>query len=63
MTGILVYNPRKPVVVQTDASKNGLGCAIMQEGHPVAFALRTLSKSEQKWAQIEKELLAIVFRF
>lgn len=47
--------------MQTDASKDGLGCVLMQNGHPIAYASRTLSKSEQKWAQIEKELLAIVF--
>lgn len=56
-----VYDPKKAVVVQTDASKDGLGCVLMQEGHPVAYSSRTLSKSEQRWAQIEKELLAIVF--
>lgn len=56
-----VYDPKEPVVVQTDASKDGLGCVLMQNGHPIAYASRTLSKSEQKWAQIEKELLAIVF--
>lgn len=56
-----VYDPKEPVVVQTDASKDGLGCVLTQNGHPVAYASRTLSKTEQKWAQIEKELLAIVF--
>lgn len=58
---LAIYDKEKPVVVQTDASKDGLGCVLLQEGHPVAYASRTLSKSEQKWAQIEKELLAIVF--
>lgn len=48
-------------MVQTDASKDGLGCVLTQKGHPVAFASRKLSKAEQKCAQIEKELLAIVF--
>ncbi|XP_055590166.1 uncharacterized protein K02A2.6-like [Uranotaenia lowii] len=47
--------------IQTDSSKHGLGSVILQQGRPVAYASRTLSGSEQKWAQIEKELLAIVF--
>lgn len=60
-TVLTIYDPAKPVTVQTDASKDGLGCVLFQDGRPVAFASRTLSKCEQKWAQIEKELLAIVF--
>lgn len=55
------FDQKKRVVIQTDASKDGLGCTLMQEGRPVAFASRTLHKNEKKWAQIEKELLAIVF--
>lgn len=58
---LAIYDPHKATIVQTDASKDGLGCVLIQEGRPVAFASRTLSISEQKWAQIEKELLAIVF--
>lgn len=58
---LVIYDPAKPVIVQTDASKDGLGCVIMQDGHPIAYASRTLSKSEQRWAEIEKQLLAIVF--
>lgn len=58
---LAIYDPGKPVIVQTDASKDGLGCVLIQDGRPVSFASRTLSRSEQKWAQIEKELLAIVF--
>lgn len=27
---LAVYVPRKPVIVQTDASKDGLGCVLLQ---------------------------------
>lgn len=54
------YNSTEPVVITCDASKSGLGAAILQE-KPVAFASRALTETEQRYAQIEKELLAITF--
>lgn len=58
---LAIYDPNVPVVVQTDSSKDGVGSVLLQNGQPVAYASRGLSVSERKWAQIEKELLAIVF--
>lgn len=49
------------VTLQCDASEKGLGAILLQNGQPVAFASRTLSETEQRYAQIEKECLAIVF--
>ena len=54
------FNPDKPVTIQTDASQSGLGSCLLQ-GHLVIYASRSLTNSEQNYAQIEKELLAIVF--
>lgn len=55
------YDVRKPVTLTCDASQYGLGAACLQEGKPVAYASRTLTDTETRYAQIEKELLAVVF--
>jgi len=55
------FDPAQPLVVQCDASKDGLGAALLQQGHPLAYASRALTSSEQNYAQIEKELLSVVF--
>ena len=55
------YDVTKPVTPIFDASKQGLDAACLQNGQPIAFASKVLAPNEQKWAQIEKELLAIVF--
>ena len=55
------YDQDKPLVIQTDASGKGLGSCLLQDGHPISFASRALTDCETRYAQIEKELLAIVF--
>ena len=55
------YEPEKPLVLQCDASEKGLGASLLQEGRPIAYASRALTPAECNYAQIEKELLAIVF--
>ena len=61
-TPVLQYfNTSKPLTISVDASIQGLGAALMQDNLPVAYASRTLNKSEKRYAQIEKEMLAIVF--
>jgi len=50
-----------PSVIQADASQHGLGACLLQKGKPIAYASCSLSSSERNYAQIEKELLAIVF--
>jgi hypothetical protein len=56
------FNPKDPIKVTSDSSKFGLGAVLEQreEGKwkPVAYASRSLTQSEQNYAQIEKETLS-----
>ena len=55
------YDRRKPVIVQADASQRGLGACLLQDGQPIAYASKSLTDTETRYANIERELLAIVF--
>ena len=55
------FDVAKPVTVQVDASQHGLGAVLLQEGHPVCYASRSLTSAESNYPQIEKELLAVVY--
>ena len=55
------YDQRKPVKVQADASQRGLGTCLLQEGEPIAYASKSLTDTETRYTNIERELLAIVF--
>lgn len=55
------FDTKKAVIIETDASKSGLGCCLKQDNKPVGFASRSLTEAEERYAQIEKEMLAIVF--
>ena len=54
------FNPKKEVTIQCDASSYGLGGVLLQEGRPIAYTSRALTPTEQRYAQIKKETLAIV---
>ena len=55
------YDRRKEVIVQADASLRGLGACLIQDGKPIAFASKSLTGAESHYANIERELLAVVF--
>ena len=60
------YDPALPVRLACDASSTGIGAVlshVMPDGseRPVAFASRSLTKTERKYAQIDKEALSIVW--
>ncbi|CAL8134117.1 unnamed protein product [Orchesella dallaii] len=60
------YDVSKETVVSSDASSYGVGAVLKQKQmdgtwRPVSYASRTLSKTEQGYAQIEKEALGITW--
>ena len=55
------YEPMEELTLQSDASQTGLGTVLTQNGQPLSFASRALSDTETRYAQIEKELLSVVF--
>ena len=64
-TPLRYYDRNLPVTVQADASLRGLGACLIQkhkgEDQPIAFASKSLTDTETRYANIKRELLAIVF--
>ena len=56
--GSRTFDSSKPTEGSGDASSQGLGLVLTHEDHPVTYASRALTQAEQRYAQIEKELLA-----
>ena len=56
-----LYDPHSEITLSVDASQYGLGACIMQDGVPVAYASRTLTDTHKRYAQVEKEMMAIEF--
>ena len=63
---LALYSPDRETIVSADASSFGLGAVSLQRQnsgslHPVAYASRSLSTTEQRYAQIEKEALTVTW--
>ena len=55
------FNTTKDVVLQVDASQVGLGAVLLQDGKPVTYASKALTPAEMRYANIGREMLAVVF--
>ena len=61
---LCMFNPKKPIRIETDASDLAIGGCLTQEydgkHHPIAYHSRKMSPAEQNYDIHDKELLAIV---
>ena len=63
---LALYDPSRETTVSADASSFGLGAVLLQrqpsgEQKPVAYVSRSMTPTEQRYAQIEKEALAFTW--
>ena len=57
---VCYYEPLQDLAMQCDASQSGLGAAIPQNDKPIEYASCDFTDLETRYAQIKKEMLAVV---
>lgn len=69
-TVLALYDPKAPTKVSADASSYGPGAVLLQvtddstdHWKPIAYASRSMSQTEQRYAQGEKEALAVTWAY
>lgn len=55
------YDVNANVTLSVDASSKAFGAVLLQNGKPVAYASKSLTKAQENYPQIEKEAAAIRF--
>ena len=64
-TVLALYDPQAKLKISANASSFGLGVVLCQQDgdkwRPVAYASRSMSETERRYAQIEKEALAVTW--
>ena len=56
-----IFNPKKDIMLTTDASEHSISGILSQDGHPIMYLSRRLTNTEFDYSNIEKEALAIVW--
>ena len=64
-TTLALYDQNAPTKIAADASAYGLGAVILQKHEdnwkPIAYASKSMTETERRYSQIEKEALALVW--
>ena len=63
---LALYDPNAKTIVSADASSHGIGAVLLQkqsneDTKPIAYISRSLSPTEERYAQIKKEALAFTW--
>jgi hypothetical protein len=53
-------NFNEAFTIETDASKEGIGAVLAQQGKPVAYTSQALGVTKKSWSTYTKEMLAII---
>ena len=54
------FNSEELIIIQVDASSIGIGAALMQQGRVVSYHSRTLTPTQQRYSNIERECYGLV---
>ena len=60
-TTLWYFDPSLPMTIQVDASQVGLGAVLLQNHIPMAHTSKALTNAECHYANIEIEMLAVIF--
>ena len=58
---LALFDPNRPVTLLVDACQHGMGAVLLHEGQPVEYASCSLTPTQQRYSQIEKEYLAVQY--
>lgn len=66
LPALAIFDPNKQTTISADSSSYGIGACLFQrqengENRPVAYVSRTLTDSERRYANIEREALGITW--
>ena len=55
------YAVKKFVKIQVGSSKSGIGAVMLQDDRAIAYVSKCLTETQQKYAPVVQEILAVAF--